>query len=143
MKAISSYTIGNTAVKIIDNGRRIRVVDVEKETRKKNIHKHVMIFFMAAFLTLSSSLFMVSYQHSKTVLDKKIYTLKTEIDSLERENIALEKSINDKTIDYDKIYREALAMGMHFPKSRDIRYYSYHKGSAIRLYEAPQDVANE
>ncbi len=134
MRAVTDYVIGNTAVRIVDTGRRLRVIDVEKEREKKQFRKVAIATLLAALLTLGSSLSVVDYHSSHTMLDKHIYSLKSEIEELERENKCLEKKINENTLTYDEIYEKATALGMHFPLKKNVRNYRYKKGNGIRLY---------
>ena len=137
MKAISEYTIGATAIRIVDTGRRIRVIDVEKEEAKRSFRKTALAIFGAAVLSLSSCLWMVSYQNTSTMMGKQVYHLKNEIETLERENKLLEKKIEDEAIPINEIYKKALRMGMDFPKHGNVKTYTYKKGSAIHLYREP------
>ena len=141
MKAVSDFIIGTTAVRIVDTGRRIRVIDIEKQAEKKQFKKTVVATVLAAALTFGTSLTVVNYQNSQTLLDKQIYSLKTEIDSLERENKALEKQTEDEKLSYKTIYKKALAMGMDFPKTRQVKQYKYKKGTAIHMYQMPNKSA--
>ena len=134
MKVVSDYLIGNTAVKIVDTGRRIRVINVEQAAHRKSARKTAFAILCAAVLTLSSSLAMVSLQSEQTFLDKRVYSLKSEVDALERENRVLEKKLEDEEISYNKIYKKALAMGMDFPTNERVKSYTCKKGSAIRSY---------
>ncbi len=138
MKAVSEFIIGSTAVKIVDTGRRIRVIDIEKQLEKKQFKKTVVATVLAAALTLGTSLTVVNYQSSQTLLDKQIYSLKTEIDTLERENKALEKQTEDEKLSYKTIYKKALELGMDFPKNTQLKQYKYKKGTAIHIYQAPE-----
>ena len=123
MKAVSDFIIGSTAVRIVDTGRRIRVIDVEKQAEKKQFKKTVVATVLAAALTFGTSLTVVNYQSSQTLLDKQVYSLKTEIETLERENKALEKKTEEEKLSYKTIYKKALAMGMDFPKNRQVKEY--------------------
>ena len=137
MRAISEYVIGNTAIRIVDTGRRIRVIDVEKEKEKRSFRKTAFAIFAAAILSLSSCLWMVSYQSASTMLDKQVFLLKNEVETMERENKVLEKKVEDEAMSYEKIYKKALSFGMDFPKGKNVRYYEYKKGTGIKLYEEP------
>ena len=138
MKAVSDFIIGSTAVRIVDTGRRIRVIDVEKQAEKKQFKKTVVATVLAAALSFGTSLTVVNYHNSQTLLDKQIYSLKTEIDSLERENKALEKQTEEEEkLSYNTIYKKALAMGMDFPSKKQVKKYTYKKGTAIHVYRVP------
>lgn len=137
MKAIQDCIIGNTAVRIIDTGRRIRVIDVEKQKTLRQFKKTVAAMILAAVFSFSSTLLVIDKQSDETILSKQVYSLKTEIDTLERENKILEKKITDDNLTYKEIYKKATAMGMSFPDSRRIATYKYKKGSGIRIYQMP------
>ena len=136
MKAISEYTIGNTAVRIVDNGRKIRVINVEQQKKRKSFRMTALAIFAAAVLSLSSCLWMVSYQSTSTMLDRQVFRLKNEVEMMERENKVLEKKLEDESISYDRIYKKALEMGMDFPKNKHVMYYTYKKGTAIKLFQS-------
>lgn len=135
MKAVSEYVIGNTAVRIVDTGRRIRVIDIEQEHKRKQFRKTVVATVLAATLSFATSLSVVSFQNSQTLLDRQIYSLKTEIDHLERENKVLEKKNEEnEKLSYAKVLKKAKAMGMHFPKKQAVKQYTYRKGTAVKMY---------
>ena len=137
MKAVSDFIIGSTAVRIVDTGRRIRVIDVEKQAEKKQFKKTVVATVLAAALTFGTSLSVVNYHNSQTLLDKQVYSLKTEIETLERENKALEKQTEDEKLSYKTIYKKAVAMGMGFPTNKQVKEYKYKKGTAVHVYRMP------
>ncbi len=137
MRAVSDFIIGTTAVRIVDTGRRIRVIDVEKQAEKKQFKKTVVATILAAALSFGTCLTVVNYQNSQTLLDKQVYSLKTEIDTLERENKILEKKTEEEQLSYNKIYKKALAMGMNFPTKGQVKEYKYKKGTAIHMYRVP------
>ena len=135
MRAVSDFVIGNTAVRIVDTGRRIRVIDVEKQQVKKQFRKVAAATLFAATLTLGSSLSLINQQNSQTLLNKQVFSLKSEINRLEKENQCLAKSIEENEIPYHVIYKKATALGMHFPKQSRIKEYNYKKGSGIKIYK--------
>ena len=54
MKSTTEYMIGNTAVQIVNKGKRICVVDVEKRKLKGRIVKRGLVtVIMAAMLTVA------------------------------------------------------------------------------------------
>ena len=111
MKAEAQYMIEGTAVRIVDTGRRIRVINVEQHNAKQYFIKTLMIIIISAALALTSSLFLVDHTHTKVLLDKKIYTLKTQIETLEHENAVLEKHIeDDNPVNYEKILKKELVI---------------------------------
>ncbi|MEE3467982.1 MAG: hypothetical protein VZQ83_06050 [Eubacterium sp.] len=137
MKAVSEFVIGTTAVRIVDTGRRIRVIDIEKAKERKQFKKTVVAMIFAATLSFATSLSVVNFHNSQTLLDRQIFSLKTEIDSLERENKALEKENEEKEkLSYAKVLKKATAMGMSFPTKKRVKTYTYKKGSGIRFYKS-------
>ncbi|MBO6107909.1 MAG: hypothetical protein J6P16_00720 [Eubacterium sp.] len=137
MKAVSDYIIGSTAVKIIDTGRRIRVIDVKKQTEKKHFIKISVAVIIAAALSLFSSLGVVRYSNSESILNKKNYILKTQIERLQRDNDCMLKNLEENSLSYSEIFDRATHMGMRFPSGKNIRTYKYKKGSCIRMHAAP------
>ena len=134
MRAVADYTIGNTAVRIVEARHKIRVINVEQERIRRNFAKRVAIITLCSLLTFLSSVFLVRYQSSKTLLDKQIYSLKTDIETLEHENAVLQGNIDETKIDYTDIYKKAKAMGMDFPTNDRVVFYQYKKGTGIKLY---------
>lgn len=47
MKTTMDYMVGNTAIQIVNTGRKIKIVDVEKRAVKKRFWKR---FFMVSFI---------------------------------------------------------------------------------------------
>ena len=43
MKITTDYVIGNTAIQIVNTGKRIKIVDVEKRARKKRFWKRCCV----------------------------------------------------------------------------------------------------
>ncbi|MBO4395975.1 MAG: hypothetical protein J5819_06480 [Eubacterium sp.] len=135
MRAVTDYVIGNTAVRIVDTGRKLRVIDVAKEHEKKQFRKVAVATLLAALLTLGSSLSVVDYHSTHTMLDKHVYSLKSEVETLEYENKCLRKKINENTLTYDEIYKKATALGMHLPKRSHVKSYTFKKGTGIKVYQ--------
>ena len=131
MKAVSDFIIGNTAVRIVDTGRRIRVIDIEKQAERKQFKKTVVATILTAALSFGTSLTVVNYHNSHTMLDKQVYSLKTEIETLERENKALERKNEEEKLSYKTIYKKAIALGMDFPKNTQVKKYKYKKRKAF------------
>ncbi len=140
MKAVSDFIIGNTAVRIVDTGRRIRVIDIEKQAERKQFKKTVVATILTAALSFGTSLTVVNYHNSHTMLDKQVYSLKTEIENLERENKALERKNEEEKLSYKTIYKKAIALGMDFPKNTQVKKYKYKKGTGIHVYKSPVDI---
>ena len=113
MKITTDYVIGNTAIQIVNTGKRIKIVDVEKRARKKRFWKRCCITFLTGILILSSCFYVVDLQNTKVFLDKQVYALEGQIDTLEKENLILTKK--------------------NFPTNDQIYYYDAGKSTAVRI----------
>ena len=131
MKAVSDYMIGNVAVKIVDTGRSIRIIDIEKALEKKVFRKKALAIILMVGLTLMTSLSVVNRQSEQTSLKKQVYALKSEIQTLELENETLEKTIKEKeNFSYKQIFKKARSLGMDFPRKGQIKLYHSKGGKA-------------
>lgn len=129
MKAVSECLIGNVAVRIVDTGRSIRVINIEKATEKRRFRKTVLAIILTAVLSLTTSLSVVNRQNSRTSLEKQVFALKSDIESIEQENLTLEKKIEEaEHLSYRAVYKRALAMGMDFPKNGQVKKYHVRSG---------------
>ena len=129
MKAVSEYLIGNVAVRIVDTGRSIRVINIEKALEKRRFRKTVLAIILTAVLSLTASLSVVDRQSSRISLEKQVYALKSDIESMEQENLTLEKKIEEaERLSYRAVYKRALAMGMDFPKNGQVKKYHVRNG---------------
>lgn len=133
MKTTMDYMVGNTAIQIINTGKKIKIVDVEKEkVRKKFLARLILVTLIAAMLMVTC-FYVVQLQNRKALLDREIYTLQTQVEDLEKENIVMEKQNAEVAIDYEDIYKKALELGMRFPTNQQIQTYTVEKSTAVRI----------
>ena len=53
MKYTTDYVIGNTAIQIVETGRRIKVIDVERRREKKVRIRNVLLMTVLTVLLIS------------------------------------------------------------------------------------------
>lgn len=133
MKVATDYTVGNTAIQIINTGKKIRIIDVVKEQNKKELIRKIATVAFIGTLSFAGCFAVLDYQNSSVVLDKQVYRLRSDIEKLERENLVLSRDIDKKTIDYKKVYAKAKELGMVFPKKKQIKKYSVKKSNVVRV----------
>ena len=79
---------------------------------------------LTAVLSLTTSLSVVNRQNARTSLEKQVYALKSDIETMEQENLTLKKKIDeDERRSYREIYKKARSLGMVFPKNGQIKTY--------------------
>lgn len=133
MKTTMDYMVGNTAIQIINTGKKIKIVDVEKEkVRKKFLARLILVTLIAAMLMVTC-FYVVQLQNRRALLDREIYTLQTQVEDLQKENLVLEKQNAEVAIDYEDIYNKALELGMRFPTNQQIQTYTVEKSTAVRI----------
>lgn len=137
MKITTDYLIGNTAIQIVNTGRKIKVIDVEKKAMKTRFWKKCCMMVLTGAIILSSCFYVVDLQNTKVFLDKQVYALEGEIDALEKENLVLSKKTTGNVVSYDEILRKARKMGMDFPTNEQIFYYNAGKSTAVRVNSSP------
>lgn len=125
--------VGNTAVQIVNTGKKIKVIDVKKEKKKRKALKKLCGSVLIVCAMAWSCFTVVTLQNTQTMLDKEIYALQAEIKSMEHENVMIAKEYESETIDYDEILARAKAMGMRFPTSNQICRYTVQKSTAVRI----------
>lgn len=133
MRITTDYMIGNTAIQIVNTGRKIKIVDVEKQRTKKRFLKWFCITAATVFISFFICFYVVRLQNMKVFLDRQVYSLEGQIEELEKENLILERQNEEKPIDYKAVYRKALAMGMKFPKQEQLYLYQSDKSTAVRI----------
>ena len=136
MKLTTDYMVGNTAIQIINTGRRIKIVDVEKAKVRRSIMKHLIIALAITGMLITLCFYVVRLENQKVLLNRSVYTLQTQVDKIAKENVLLEKQEQEIPVDYDEIYDRALALGMRFPTNDQIGTYNVEKSTAIRLKKA-------
>ncbi len=133
MKTTMEYTVGNTAFQIVNTGKRIKVIDVKKEKKKKKVVRRLCVSILSVCASVWCCFTIVNLQNTQTILDRKVYSLQAEIENLEHENTVLAKEYESETIDYAKVFKRAKALGMKFPTSDQIYRYTVQKSTAVRL----------
>lgn len=136
MKTTMDYMVGNTAIQIVNTGRKIKIVDVEKRTVKKRFWKRFfMVSFIAAALMVAC-FYVVRLENQKVLLDQQVYELQAQVKDLEKENLVMEKQNEEVPIDYQDIYNRALGLGMKFPTEQQVQTYTVEKSTAVRMHGA-------
>lgn len=136
MKTTTDYMIGNTAIQIVNTGKKIKIVDVEKQKVRKRFWKKFCLTLLTGSIVLTSCFYVVNLQNTKVFLDKQVYVLQGQIDDLEKENIILEKENEKVKIDYDEVYQKARELGMVFPTYKQLYYYDANKSTAVRINQS-------
>lgn len=133
MKTTMEYMVGNTAVQIVNTGKRIKVIDIKKEKKKRKAVK-ILCFSALAVCAMAWSCFTaVNLQNKQTMLDKEVYALQAEIENMEHENAMLAREYESEAINYDEIFARAKEMGMRFPTPDQLCRYTVQKSTAIRM----------
>lgn len=133
MKTTLDYMVGNTAIQIVNTGKRIKIIDVEKEKIRKRFWKRfLVVFFMAALLTIAC-FHVVKMENHKVLLDRQVYRLQSQVNVLEKENVILRRQNEEVAIDYNEIFKRARRLGMHFPTNQQLETYTVEKSTAVRL----------
>lgn len=133
MKTTMEYTVGNTAIQIVNTGKKIKVIDVKKEKMKRKVAKRLCISLLTVCAMVWCCFTVVNLQNTQTMLDREVYSLQAEIENLEHENSLLAREYESQTIDYDKIFAKAKALGMRFPTSDQLYQYTVQKSTAVRI----------
>ena len=84
MKSTMDYMVGNTAIQIVNKGNRIKIINVEKEKKKKKFLKKCIASMLVGIVTLSSCMYVVELNNARVFLDSQVYTLQEEISELEK-----------------------------------------------------------
>lgn len=132
MKSTMDYMVGNTAIQIVNKGNRIKIINVEKEKKKKKFLKKCIASMLVGIVTLSSCMYVVELNNARVLLDSQVYTLQEEISELEKE-IVVAREDGQKVIDYEEIFEKAKSMGMDFPQNEQIYRYTVEKSTAVRI----------
>ncbi|MBO5487156.1 MAG: hypothetical protein J5988_09575 [Eubacterium sp.] len=133
MKTTMEYTVGNTAIQIVNTGKKIKVIDVRKEKQKKKAIKRISISLVTVLTMVWCCFYVVNLQNTETLLDKHVYALQLEIEDLEHENALLAREYESQAVNYDEIFAKAKSMGMRFPTSDQLYQYTVQKSTAIRI----------
>jgi cell division protein FtsL len=133
MKSTTDYIVGNTAIRIVNKGSRIQIIDVQKKEKKRKFRMKCLASLTTGLIVLASCLYVVNLQNTKVLLDRQVYSLQTEIDEMEKENKLLVRETEETAVNYEDILAKAKALGMKFPQKEQICYYRVDKSTAIRV----------
>ena len=133
MKTTLEYMVGSTAIQIVNTGKRIKVIDVRKEQRKRSVIKILSTGVLFALLTFGSCFYIIGMHNSEELLSRDVYALKSEIEELQNENLLLQKKNDNQQIDYQDIYVKAKKMGMRFPTADQLYEYTNEKSTGVRV----------
>lgn len=133
MKNTMDYMVGSTAFQIISKGNKIKVINVEKEKKRKQFARRCVLCFLSGLLVFGSCFYVVSLNHTRGELNRQVYSLRDEVNQMEEENCLLTQQEEQKKIDYNKILVKAKALGMDFPKKNQVFLYTVSKSSAVRV----------
>lgn len=125
--------VGNTAIQIVNTGKKIKVVDVKKRKARTSIIKHFVIASAVTILLVISCFYVVHLENMNVMLDKQVYLLQSQIDNMEKENIVLRKQQLEIPLDYELIFAKARDMGMDFPTKEQIGVYEVEKSTTLRI----------
>lgn len=142
MKTTTDYMIGNTAIQIINTGRKIKVIDVEKEKKKRHFVKILFVTLIGSIFFLYSCFYIVKLHNTSTMLDRQNYILQGEIRHLEEENAVLIKETENITVDYRELYKKAKELGMKFPKKGQVYQYQAERGTTVKINDASGQVCD-
>lgn len=134
VKVTMDYVVGNTAIQIVNTGKKVKIVDVEKQKKKRKFIKQWIIASAASLVLILSCFQIVRMENQEVLLNKQVYQLTSQVDVLEKENLALKKQEADVTISYDDLFARAKALGMKFPTNCQVQTYTVEKSTAVRLY---------
>lgn len=133
MKSTTEYMIGNTAVQIVNKGKRICVVDVEKRKQKGRMVKRGLVtVIMAAMLTVAC-FYVVRLNNQQVILGDSVQRLQDQVTVLKEKTEEMKREASDATLDYDTIFSKAKKLGMKFPKQDQVYDYKVQKSTAVRV----------
>ena len=134
MKITTDYMIGNTAIQIVNTGKKIKVIDVEKQKVKKRFIKKLLAAVISSALAFGGCFYVLALQNTEVILNQKVYALRGQIEQLEKENSRIQKENEENAMtDYDEILKKAHEMGMVFPTNGQIYAYAGDKSTAVRI----------
>lgn len=133
MKSTTEYMIGNTAVQIVNKGKRICVVDVEKRKQKDRIVKRGLVtVIMAAMLTVAC-FYVVRLNNQQVILGDSVQRLQDQVTVLKEKTEEMKREASDAALDYDTIFSKAKKLGMKFPKQDQVYDYKVQKSTEVRV----------
>lgn len=133
MKSTTEYMIGNTAVQIVNKGKRICVVDVKKRKQKGRMVKRGLVtVIMAAMLTVAC-FYVVRLNNQQVILGDSVQRLQDQVTVLKEKTEEMKREASDATLDYNTIFSKAKKLGMKFPKQDQVYDYKVQKSTAVRV----------
>lgn len=133
MKSTTEYMIGNTAVQIVNKGKRICVVDVKKRKKKGRMVKRGLVtVIMAAMLTVAC-FYVVRLNNQQVILGDSVQRLQDQVTVLKEKTEEMKREASDAALDYDTIFSKAKKLGMKFPKQDQVYDYKVQKSTAVRV----------
>lgn len=133
MKSTTEYMIGNTAVQIVNKGKRICVVDVEKRKQKGRMVKRGLVtVIMAAMLTVAC-FYVVRLNNQQVILGDSVQRLQDQVTVLKEKTEEMKREASDAALDYNTIFSKAKKLGMKFPKQNQVYDYKVQKSTAVRV----------
>ena len=133
MKSTTEYMIGNTAVQIVNKGKRICVVDVKKRKQKGRMVKRGLVtVIMAAMLTVAC-FYVVRLNNQQVILGDSVQRLQDQVTVLKEKTEERKREASDAALDYDTIFSKAKKLGMKFPKQDQVYDYKVQKSTAVRV----------
>ena len=133
MKSKTEYMIGNTAVQIVNKGKRICVVDVKKRKQKGRMVKRGLVtVIMAAMLTVAC-FYVVRLNNQQVILGDSVQRLQDQVTVLKEKTEEMKREASDAALDYDTIFSKAKKLGMKFPKQDQVYDYKVQKSTAVRV----------
>ena len=125
--------IGNTAVQIVNKGKRICVVDVKKRKQKGRMVKRGLVtVIMAAMLTVAC-FYVVRLNNQQVILGDSVQRLQDQVTVLKEKTEEMKREASDAALDYDTIFSKAKKLGMKFPKQDQVYDYKVQKSTAVRV----------
>lgn len=133
MKSTTEYMIGNTAVQIVNKGKRICVVDVKKRKQKGRMVKRGLVtVIMAAMLTVAC-FYVVRLNNQQVILGDSVQRLQDQVTVLKEKTEEMKREASDAALDYDTIFSKVKKLGMKFPKQDQVYDYKVQKSTAVRV----------
>ena len=133
MKSTTEYMIGNTAVQIVNKGKRICVVDVEKRKLKGRIVKRGLVTVIMAAMLTGACFYVVRLNNQQVILGDSVQRLQDQVTVLKEKTEEMKREASDAALDYDTIFSKAKKLGMKFPKQDQVYDYKVQKSTAVRV----------
>ena len=133
MKSTTEYMIGNTAVQIVNKGKRICVVDVKKRKQKGRMVKRGLVtVIMAAMLTVAC-FYVVRLNNQQVILGDSVQRLQDQATVLKEKTEEMKREASDAALDYDTIFSKAKKLWMKFPMQYQVYDYKVQISTAVRV----------